>query len=110
MAQAQTQLESTRAQAIDLGVQRAALEHAIAVLIGVPPADFSLPEGPLAATPPAVPVGVPSDLLERRPDVATAERNVAAANAQIGVAVSAYYPTVTLSASGGFESATSRSG
>jgi len=105
VAQAQTQLESTRAQAIDLGVQRAALEHAIAVLIGVPPADFSLPEGPLAATPPAIPVGVPSDLLERRPDVATAERNVAAANAQIGVAVSAWYPTVTLSASGGFESA-----
>lgn len=104
VAQAQTQLESTRAQAIDLGVQRAALEHAIAVLMGEPPARFSLPPLPLDAEPPAIPAGVPSQLLERRPDVAAAERSMAAANAQIGVAISAYYPTVTLSASGGFES------
>jgi NodT family efflux transporter outer membrane factor (OMF) lipoprotein len=104
IAQAQTQLESTRAQAIDVGVQRAALEHAIAVLIGKPPAEFSLPVAELAATPPPIPAGVPSDLLERRPDVATAERNMASANAQIGVAVSAWYPTVTISGSGGFES------
>ena len=104
IAQAQTQLESTRAQAIDFGVQRAALEHAIAVLIGKPPADFSLAPAELAAEPPVIPVGLPSDLLERRPDVATAERDMASANAQIGVALSAYYPTVTLSGSGGFES------
>jgi NodT family efflux transporter outer membrane factor (OMF) lipoprotein len=104
VAQAQTQLESTRAQAIDLGVQRAALENAIAVLIGVPPAAFSLPAMPLDAEPPPIPVGVPSQLLERRPDVAAAERTIAAANAQIGVAIAAYYPTVTLSAEGGFES------
>ena len=105
IAQAQTQLESTLAQAVDVGVQRAAMEHAIAVLIGKPPADFSLPPvAELAATPPPIPAGVPSELLERRPDVATAERNMASANASIGVAVSAWYPTVTLSASGGFES------
>ncbi len=104
VAQARTQLESTRAQATALGVQRAALEHAIAVLMGKPPAEFSLPEADLASTPPAIPVGVPSALLERRPDVAEAERNMAAANAAIGVAVSAWYPTVTLSGSGGFES------
>jgi NodT family efflux transporter outer membrane factor (OMF) lipoprotein len=104
VAQAQTQLETTRAQAVDLGVQRAALEHAIAVLMGQPPADFSLPEAELAGAPPLIPVGVPSALLERRPDVATAERDMAAANASIGVAVSAWYPTVTLSGSGGFES------
>jgi NodT family efflux transporter outer membrane factor (OMF) lipoprotein len=105
IAQAQTQLESTLAQAVDVGVQRAAMEHAIAVLIGKPPADFSLPPvAELAATPPPIPAGVPSELLERRPDVATAERNMASANASIGVAVSAWYPTVTLSGSGGFES------
>jgi NodT family efflux transporter outer membrane factor (OMF) lipoprotein len=104
IAQAQTQLESTRAQAVDVGVQRAALEHAIAVLIGRPPADFSLPVAELAATPPPIPAGVPSDLLERRPDVATVERDMASANANIGVAVSAWYPTVTISGSGGFES------
>lgn len=104
VAQAQTQLDSTRAQAIDLGVQRAQLENAIAVLVGAPPAAFSLPRMPLDAEPPAVPAGVPSQLLERRPDVAAAERAVAAANAQIGVAIGAYYPTLTLSADGGFES------
>jgi NodT family efflux transporter outer membrane factor (OMF) lipoprotein len=104
VAQAQTQLETTRAQAVDLGVQRAALEHAIAVLMGKPPADFSLPQAELPGAPPAIPVGVPSELLERRPDVATAERDMASTNAGIGVAVSAWYPTVTLSGSGGFES------
>jgi NodT family efflux transporter outer membrane factor (OMF) lipoprotein len=104
IAQAQTQLESTRAQAVDVGVQRAAMEHAIAVLIGKPPADFSLPVAELAALPPPIPAGVPSDLLERRPDVATSERDMASANANIGVAVSAWYPTVTISGSGGFES------
>src|SRR5262249_39696624 len=104
VAQAKTQLETTRAQSIDLGVQRSALEHAIAVLIGRPPADFSLPVAELAREVPPIPVGVPSALLERRPDVATVERDMASANANIGVAVSAYYPTVTLSGSGGFES------
>ena len=104
VAQAQTQLESTRAQAIDLGVQRAQLEDAIAVLVGTPASSFGIEEAPLAETPPQVPVGLPSELLERRPDVASAERLAASANAQIGIAVSAYYPTITLSASGGFES------
>jgi len=104
VAQAETLLESTRAQAIDLALSRAQLEHAIAVLVGIPAGDFSLAAAPLAAAPPAIPVGLPSELLERRPDVATAERDAAAANAQIGVAKAAYYPTVTLSASGGFQS------
>jgi len=104
VAQAETQLKTTQAQATDLGVQRAQLEHAIAVLIGQPPAMLTIPFSPLSATPPPIPVGLPSELLERRPDVAAAERRVATANAQIGVAVAAYYPTVTLSASAGFES------
>jgi NodT family efflux transporter outer membrane factor (OMF) lipoprotein len=104
VAQAQTQLESTRAQAIDLGVERAQVEHAIAVLIGKPPADFSLPTQPLDRPPPAIPAGVPSALLERRPDIAAAERRAAATSADIGVAVAAYYPTLTLSATGGFTS------
>ena len=103
--QAKTHLETTRAEAIDVGVARAQYEHAVAILIGKPPAEFSLPPLPLTAPPPPIPVSVPSELLERRPDIAAAERRVASANAQIGVAKSAYYPLVNLGASGGFESA-----
>jgi NodT family efflux transporter outer membrane factor (OMF) lipoprotein len=102
--QASTQLETTRAEAIDVGVARAQYEHAIAILIGKPPAEFGLPPLPLTVPPPPIPVSVPSELLERRPDIAAAERRVASANAQIGVAKSAYYPSVSLGASGGFES------
>ena len=103
--QARTQLETTQAQAIDVGVARAQYEHAVAVLIGKPPAEFTLPPLPLTAPPPPIPVSVPSELLERRPDIAAEERLMAAANAQIGVAKSAYYPVISLGASGGFESA-----
>ena len=104
VAQAQTILETTRAQAIDVGVQRSAYQHAIAVLIGKPASVFSLPPLPLDAEPPIIPSGMPSDLLERRPDISAAERRVQEQNAQIGVAKAAYYPLVTLNASGGFES------
>ncbi len=102
--QARTQLETTRAQAIDVGVARAQYEHAVAILIGKPPAEFTLPPLPLTSPPPDIPVSMPSELLERRPDIAAAERRVASANAQIGVAKSAYYPLISLGASGGFES------
>src|SRR5204863_2244215 len=105
--QAETQLETTRAQAIDVRVARAQYEHAVAVLIGKPPASFSLAPLPLTMPPPPIPpipVGLPSELLERRPDIAAAERLMASGNAQIGVAKSAYSPLVNLAAIGGFES------
>jgi NodT family efflux transporter outer membrane factor (OMF) lipoprotein len=102
--QAKTQLEQTRAQLIDLGVQRAQFEHAIAVLIGESATNFNITEKPLAGDPPSVPTGIPSELLQRRPDIAGAERRVASANALIGVAKSAYYPTIMLGAGGGVES------
>jgi NodT family efflux transporter outer membrane factor (OMF) lipoprotein len=102
--QAKTQLETTRAQAIDVGVARAQFEHAVAVLIGKPPASFSLSPLPLQTPPPPIPAGVPSELLERRPDIASAERQMASANARIGVAKAAYYPLLNLTAAGGFES------
>lgn len=101
VAQARTQLEGTQAQAIATGVLRAQLEHAIAVLIGQPPAELTI--APVASVPllPEIPAGLPSSLLERRPDIAAAERRTAAANAQIGVAAAAFFPTVTLSADSG---------
>jgi NodT family efflux transporter outer membrane factor (OMF) lipoprotein len=104
VAQAQTQLETAKAQDTNLGILRAQYEHAIAVLIGKPPASFSIPVKPLDTNPPAIPVGLPSALLERRPDVAAGERSMAQANAQIGVARAAYFPSLTLSASLGLES------
>ena len=104
VAQAETQLETARAQATDIGVQRAQLEHAIALLTGQPASTFSIPFEPLKAEPPTIPVGLPSQLLERRPDIAAAERRVFEANAQIGVAKAAFFPSVTLSLSAGFES------
>ena len=102
--QARTILETTRAQLIDVGVARSQYEHAAAVLVGRAPADFNLPALPLTTPPPPVPVGLPSELLERRPDIAAAERQVASANAQVGLAKSAYYPLVNIFGSGGFES------
>jgi NodT family efflux transporter outer membrane factor (OMF) lipoprotein len=102
--QARTILETTRAQMVDVGVARAQYEHAVAVLVGKAPADFTLPPLPLTTPPPAIPVGIPSELLERRPDIAAAERRVASENAQIGLAKTAYYPLVNIFGSGGFES------
>ncbi|BEG77548.1 efflux transporter outer membrane subunit [Achromobacter xylosoxidans] len=102
VAVARTQVESTRAQSIDLDWQRGQYEHAIAVLMGQAPSRFSLPPAPFSLQLPQIPVGLPSELLERRPDVAAAERRAAAANAQIGVAQAAWFPSLTLSADGGF--------
>ncbi len=104
VVQAQSTLQSAQSQATNLGVARAQYEHAIAVLIGKIASDFSIPAKPLLTTPPPIPVGLPSQLLERRPDIAAAERTMAAANAQIGIAYAAYYPSLSLSATGGFES------
>ena len=108
VAQARTQLETTLVQLTDIAVQRAQFEHAIAVLIGKPPADFNLAAAPLDLQPPDVPAGLPSELLERRPDIAAAERRVAVANEQIGIAKAAFFPTVTLNALLGFESSSMR--
>jgi NodT family efflux transporter outer membrane factor (OMF) lipoprotein len=104
LVEAQNALQTAEATAIGVGLARAQFEHAIATLLGEPPAEFSLAPRPLEAAPPDVPPGIPSELLERRPDIAAAERLMAEANAQLGLAYTAYYPTVTLSASGGFES------
>jgi len=102
VAQAQAQLEATKAQAIDVGIVRGQMEHAIAVLLGKAPAEFSLPKRPFHLVAPPVPAQLPATLLQRRPDVAASERLAAAANAQIGVAQAAYFPSLTLSASGGY--------
>jgi NodT family efflux transporter outer membrane factor (OMF) lipoprotein len=104
VAQAETQLEQTEAQDTNVGILRSQYEHAIAMLVGQPASTFSILVEPLKVNPPPIPIGVPSQLLERRPDVAADERLMAQANAQIGVARAAYFPTLTLSASGGFES------
>ncbi|MGI4816189.1 MAG: efflux transporter outer membrane subunit [Janthinobacterium lividum] len=104
VARADTQLQTAQAQAIDLTVQRAQLEHAIAVLIGASPSTFTLPAADVPLQARAVPPGVPSTLLERRPDIGAAERRVAQANAQIGVATAAFFPTLTLGVTGGLES------
>ncbi|WP_426116874.1 efflux transporter outer membrane subunit [Pseudomonas sp. DSP3-2-2] len=106
VAQAQTQLKSTQADLIDLMWQRAQFENAIAVLMGQAPADFNLAASTSIPALPAIPVGLPSQLLERRPDIAAAERSVMAANANIGIAKAAYYPDLTLSLSGGYSSST----
>jgi NodT family efflux transporter outer membrane factor (OMF) lipoprotein len=106
VAQAQTQLDTTRVQASDLQIARAQFEHAIALLIGKAPTDLTIAPVASDVVPPAVPLALPSQLVERRPDVAAAERRVAAANAQIGVAQAAFFPTLSLTASGGLESAT----
>ena len=94
--QAKTILQTTRAQLVDIGVARAQYEHAVAVLLGKAPTEFTLPPLPLTTPPPPIPVGIPSELLQRRPDIAGEERRVAAANAQIGLAQTAYYPLVNI--------------
>lgn len=104
IVEAQTQLESTRAQAINLGILRAQLEHAIAVLIGKAPSELSITVSPLTTAIPPIPVSIPSTLVERRPDITIAERSVASANAQIGIAKAAYFPNLNLAASDGQQS------
>ncbi len=106
LTQAETQLQDVKVQAADVAIARAQYEHAIAILIGQPPSSFTLPPTPLvlAAPPPAIPPGLPSALLERRPDIAAAERRTAAANERIGIARAAYFPSLNLSAATGFES------
>ena len=104
VVEAENTLQNAKSSLINLGIARAQDEHAIALLVGVPASGFSMPVRALNAPVPAVPIGLPSQLLERRPDIAAAERNMASANAQIGVATAAYYPNLTLSAEGGFES------
>lgn len=106
VVEAENTLQNAEAAATNVGVSRAQYEHAIAVLIGTNPSSFSIPVKPLTATPPAIPIGVPSQLLERRPDIAASERTMASANAAIGVADAAYYPTLTLGLEGGLESST----
>jgi len=109
VVEAQTTLQTAQADATNVGVLRAQYEHAIAVLVGKNPSQFSIPVKPSITAPPPIPIGVPSQLLERRPDIAAAERLMAAENAQIGIAYAAYYPDLTLSASAGFESSSLRS-
>jgi NodT family efflux transporter outer membrane factor (OMF) lipoprotein len=104
VAQAESQLKATQAQDTNLGILRAQYEHTIALLVGQPASTFAVPSEAFNANPPATPVGLPSELLERRPDIASAERLVAQANAQIGIARMAFFPTVTLSASAGLQS------
>ena len=104
LVEAQVTLQQAESASTNLGIARAQFEHAIATLIGTSASGFAMPYKPLSAAPPAIPVGIPSQLLERRPDIAASERNMAAANAQIGIATAAYYPNLTLSAQGGFES------
>jgi NodT family efflux transporter outer membrane factor (OMF) lipoprotein len=104
VVEAETTLRSAQAGATNVGIARAQFEHAVAVLIGKTASDFSIPVKPMTVAPPPIPVGVPSELLERRPDVAAAERTMAEANAAIGIAYAAYYPNLTLTAEGGFES------
>src|ERR1035438_5945795 len=104
VAQAETQLYAIQSQLMDLGVERAAFEHAIAILIGKAPADLTIPPVTLSGSPPPVPLGLPSELLERRPDIASAERQVAAGNEQIGIAMAAFYPNLSLTGGGGVES------
>ncbi len=104
VALAETQYETTRAQAVDVGVQRASLEHAIAELTGKAPSTFTIPPTPLTEPPPDIPAGIPSNLLERRPDIAAAERRIAAASANVGVANAAFFPRLLLTAAAGLES------
>jgi NodT family efflux transporter outer membrane factor (OMF) lipoprotein len=104
LVEAQVTLENAESASTNLGIARAQFEHAIAVLVGTSASGFAMPYKPLSATAPAIPVGIPTKLLERRPDIAASERNMAAANSQIGIATAAYYPNLTLSAQGGFES------